>query len=98
MTFVSLILFLFWPQPRGALWEIEEGGALTLIKFEFPAPGREAAGLLSHHPETLPSHCGSPASLIRPRCHMNYTAATWICCMCMCVFVFNDDGKEKGRS
>lgn len=54
VTFVSLILLLFCPQPYRALWEIQEGGVLTLIKFEFPALGRGAAGLRSHHPETLP--------------------------------------------
>lgn len=48
-----------------------QGGVLALIKSEFPALGREAAGLLSHHPETLPSQRGSLASLIQPHCHMN---------------------------
>lgn len=40
-----------------------EGGVLALIKSEFPALGREAAGLLSHHPETLPSRRGEPCQL-----------------------------------
>lgn len=48
-----------------------KGGVFALIKFEFPTLGREAAGLLSHHPETLPSRCGSMASSIQSHCHMN---------------------------
>lgn len=103
LTFVSLIPFPFWPQPRRALWEIEEGGVLALIKFEFPALGREAAGLLSHHLETLPSRCGSLASLNQPHCHMNnHTAVAGICWMgmreCVCVKKMEGGGRRSSNA
>lgn len=73
----SIPVFGLNPVELSGRWR--EGGVLALIRFEFPGLGREAAGLLSHHPETLPSRHGSFASFTQPHCRMNnHTAVVWI--------------------